>query len=371
MRILALEPYYGGSHQAFLDGWISASRHRWTLLTLPAFHWKWRMRHGAVTLAAEVADRVAAGESWDLVFCSDMLDLATFRGLAPTAVNALPSIVYFHENQLTYPTRFETERDLHFGLTHLTTTLAADKVWFNSAFHRDELLAALPGMLRRMPDHQPFDAVERLRSRARVLPPGIEPMPVRGPRPAGPLRILWAARWEHDKGPETFFEGLEIARRSGVPFRVSVVGEQFRRVPEVFAAASRSFDGLIDHWGFQRSRDDYRQVLLACDVIVSTALHEFFGVGVAEAVAAGCYPLLPERLAYPELLAGVDGERRPDFFYDGTARGLADRLAELAVRQAAGDLWNGDPECAKRAVARFAWTTRAPRLDEAAEVAAG
>lgn len=51
MRVLALEPYYGGSHRAFVDGWASRSRHDWTVLTLPAHHWKWRMRGAAVTMA--------------------------------------------------------------------------------------------------------------------------------------------------------------------------------------------------------------------------------------------------------------------------------------------------------------------------------
>jgi hypothetical protein len=35
IRVLALEPYYRGSHRAFLDGWVERSRHEWTLLTLP------------------------------------------------------------------------------------------------------------------------------------------------------------------------------------------------------------------------------------------------------------------------------------------------------------------------------------------------
>ena len=52
MRILALEPYYGGSHQAFLDGWSKRSCHTWTVLTLPAAKWKWRTRHAAITFAA-------------------------------------------------------------------------------------------------------------------------------------------------------------------------------------------------------------------------------------------------------------------------------------------------------------------------------
>lgn len=366
MRILALEPYYGGSHRAFLDSWIAGSRHLWTLLTLPAYKWKWRMRHGAITLAAEVGERLTAGESWDVLLCSDMLDLAEFRGLAPGAVHALPAVAYFHENQLTYPVRVEKERDLHFGLTNLTTALAAGEVWFNSAFHRDQFLDAIPAVLKRMPDYQPFEAADQIRAKSTIQPQGIEPMPPRGNRRRGPLRILWAARWEFDKDPETFFEALEIARAAGVEFRLSVLGERFKRVPEVFARARESFAGNIDLWGYLPRRADYVVALAEADVAVSTARHEFFGVGAVEAIAAGCFPLMPRRLAYPEILAGVGGVEA--CFYDGSAGHLAARLGELSRRP--DDLWGGDPERGRRAVARFEWPVLRPRLDDALEAVA-
>ena len=60
MKVLALEPYYGGSHKAFLDGWRAHSRHEWTILGLPAYKWKWRMRHAALTFAEQVRERTAA-----------------------------------------------------------------------------------------------------------------------------------------------------------------------------------------------------------------------------------------------------------------------------------------------------------------------
>lgn len=368
LDILALEPYHGGSHQAFLEGWSTRSRHRWTLLTLPAHKWKWRMRHAAITLAAEAAERLRgrSGRPWDLLFCSDMLNLAEFRGLAPTALAGTPAVAYFHENQLTYPVRVVHERDLHFGMTNLVTALAADAVWFNSAYHRDAFLEALGEFLGRMPDYRLPEAAGEIRRRSEVQPPGVHAA-ARPPRPPGPLRILWAARWEHDKNPEDFFAALRLVQRRGVEFRVSVIGQQFLEQPAVFEEAREWLAGRIDRWGYQARRLDYQHALLEADVLVCTAHHEFFGISAAEAMAAGAYPLLPRRLAYPELLEGIPAEHRGQFLYDGTPQHLAERLAGLSDRLNAGDPWAGDSELAIRAIHRLRWSERAPALDDAAE----
>ena len=367
MRVLALEPYYGGSHKAFLDGWSARSKHEWTVLTLPPYKWKWRMRHAAITFADEVRRLIATGQRWDILFCSDMLNLAEFLGLAPAPVGQMPAVAYFHENQLTYPVRCESERDYHYVLTNVTTALAADRVWFNSAFHRDSLLEALSPFLERMPDNQPMDAIQRIRAKSDVRPPGIEEFPARGPRPPGPTRILWAARWEHDKNPKTFFDALKILERRGGDFRVSVIGERFRETPPVFDQARQHFQNRIDHWGYQSSRREYEDALGEADVIVSTANHEFFGISVVEAIAGGAYPLLPRRLAYPEILRHETINDPDDFLYEGDADELAERLLGLVNRVEQGDLWQGDSRRAVRAVTRFSWPHLVPILDRVLE----
>ncbi|MCL4206543.1 MAG: glycosyltransferase [Pirellulaceae bacterium] len=357
-RVLALNAYHGGSHQAFLDGWMAHSRHEFTPLTLPAFKWKWRMRHAAVTLSEQVARLIQDGADWDAVFCTDMLNLAEFLGLCPPLRN-LPTIAYFHENQLTYPVLTPDPRDLHFAFTNLTTALAATTVWFNSAFHRDEFLAALEQWLRRMPDHAPQHAVASIRAKSEIHPPGIQSVSAAARPAGGPLRIVWVSRWEHDKAPETFFHGLFQLADRGCDFRVSVLGERFDRMPEIFGQARRSLSDRIDHWGFLPNRADYQAALAQADVVVSTARHEFFGIGVLEAVAAGCFPLVPRRLAYPEVLGD-----HAEFFHDDTPAGLVDRLWELAQRKKTATVWPAGLEPVAL-TGLYSWPIVAAAMDDA------
>ena len=366
MNILVLEPYYGGSHKAFIDSLSKVSENTWTILTLPAHKWKWRMRHSAITFARLAAEQIKKGQAPDMVFCSDMLNLAEFTALAPVEISALPKVIYFHENQLTYPVRVEDERDYQFAMTNLTSALAADAVWFNSQFHLNSFLEALVKFLKSMPDFQPLEVTEIIRAKSSVHPPGIAdltPLPERKP---GPLRILWAARWEHDKNPELFFEAIEILKTNEVQFKLSVIGQSFRDRPDVFSKANHRFAEHIDHWGYQKTRHDYEHALQQSDVIVSTANHEFFGISVIEAIAAGAYPLVPNRLSYPEILGLAQIENAEQFFYDSSTGDLAHKLTRLAARLDKGRLF---PATINPAILtdRFKWKNLALPYDRALE----
>jgi len=353
MQVLMLNAYHGGSHAALVEGWRQHSRHTFDLLTLPAHDWKWRMRHGAITFAERVNAKAAAGQRWDALWCTDMLNLAEFRGLCPSLRG--PSVVYFHENQLTYPVQHPDPRDLHFALTNFTSALAADAVWFNSAFHRDEFLGALRDGLKRMPDFQPVGTVDAIERKSAVMWPGVNAPAARSRerREAEPVHLIWAARWEHDKNPGLFFEALEELQRRGVAFRVSVIGESFREVPTVFDDAKQRLADRIVRWGHQPSRADYEQALAEADVFVSTADHEFFGIAAVEAAMAGCVCVLPRKLAYPEVF-GDDGA----VWHDGTVEGLADVLSRGVRTSAAPQPGLAD---------RYQWPERAAAMDAALE----
>jgi glycosyltransferase involved in cell wall biosynthesis len=371
MRILALEPYYGGSHRAFLDGWRSVSRHEWTLLTLPAHHWKWRMRHAAVTFAREAASRLGQGEGWDVLFATDMLDLAALRGLAPRSLAKLPAVLYFHESQLTYPTRNADPRDVHFALTNMTAALAADAAWFNSGFHRDAFCNALGELLSAVPDSHCADAPEAIRRNAAVRHPGIDKdcfdRHGRGDRAVdGPLRIVWAARWEHDKGPQELFDAMRRLRGEGVAYRLAVVGEQFRDAPAAFELAKEELGDRIEVWGHRPTRREYLATLEWADVFVSTARHEFFGLAAVEATACGALAVLPERLAYPEVFAATLARAEGAAIFYGQSPGeLAGVLGSLTGR---GDWRLPEARAERREWARrYGWARLAGRYDRELE----
>jgi glycosyltransferase involved in cell wall biosynthesis len=289
-----------------VDALIAGSQHRYTLATLPARKWKWRMRGAAMWLALDNRGWMEPGEKGpvDLIFCNDMLDVGALRALMPASMRNIPIVCYFHENQLTYPIPADEERDFQYGMTNILSCLAADAVLFNSRFHLEDFLAASTDLLAKMPDHVPVGVIEEIRQRAAVAHPPVCLSPVtRAPKSASQaLTILWCHRWEFDKNPEPFFDALVRLDEAGYAFDLVMLGERFRIAPPVFEAAWSRLQRHILHSGYLPDRREYLAQLGRCDVVVSTAIQENFGIAVLEAVVAGCQPLLPHRLAYPELI---------------------------------------------------------------------
>lgn len=359
MRILWLDPFHGGSHAAVAAGYAARAAHQVTLLTLsPAGGWRWRMRGGAVTLARMARER---GERPELIVASDMLDLATFRALTADLLAGVPAAVYFHENQLTYPLPPGRQRDVGLAWTNYTSALCADAVIFNSEFHRRDFLAALRALLARYHDYRELETVAAIAARSHVLPPGIDLATLAGvASPAGerataqPLTILWNSRWEYDKQPGDFFAALEALEASGADFRLIVAGEHIDPRMPAFVAARERWARHIVHWGYVPSRAAYAALLQRADVVVSTAIQEFFGIAVVEALFCGCAPVLPRRLNYPELLPP---ELHAECLYDDVAGLVALLSSHTGGRRRPRATW--------RAIAApYDWTQLAPHYDQ-------
>jgi glycosyltransferase involved in cell wall biosynthesis len=356
MRILLLEPYCGGSHRAWAEGYVANSRHDVTLLSLPARFWKWRMQGGAVTLAERARDLPHCP---DLILASDMLNLPAFLALTRDALADVPIALYCHENQLTYPFPPEEKRDLTYGMINWLSMLVADRVFFNSRFHLDDWFQAIPNMLKHFPDCSHIHRVDDVRARASVLPVGcdlsrLDPVPGPG-RPGQPPLILWNQRWEYDKDPDTFFRALYVLQSEGVDFRVAIAGQSYgQSAPEFEAARARLGDRVV-HFGYA-APEDYARLLRQADIVVSTAIHEFFGVAIVEAIYGGCFPILPRRLSYPEL---IPDPHHKVCLYDT----FEDLLARLRWALGHPSAVRGMADGLRPSLARFDWGHMAPRYD--------
>ncbi|XP_067458823.1 tRNA-queuosine alpha-mannosyltransferase isoform X3 [Thunnus thynnus] len=341
--VLLVEAFYGGSHKQLID-LLKTHLSGCCTFTLPAKKWHWRARTAALHLSQTI----------------------------PTC----PSY-----------------------------SLVADVVVFNSAFNMDSFLSSISSFMKKIPDHRPRDLDQLIRPKCVVLyypvqfpdvsrllpehkllrrpaePSHIDDITPQGeqqhspnkpqsPRPEEPsedqqgdphqssceaegqmkpLHIVWPHRWEHDKNPELLFSSLLKLKQKGLKFHLSVLGETFTDVPEIFSEARRLLDSHILNWGFLPDKDGYLAVLCQADVVVSTAKHEFFGVAMLEAVHCGCYPLCPKALVYPEIF--------PAEYLYSTPEQLVKRLQGLCRR----------PDVARRHVVKvdtssFSWTALKQRF---------
>ena len=323
MDILLITPYFGGSHRAWAEGYAQNSRHHITRLALPARFWKWRMQGGALTLAKQAEQRNLHA---DLLLTTDMLNLPVFLALTRHRFHATPIALYCHENQLTYPLQDGEKRDLTYPMINWLSMLAADHVFFNSRYHMENWFKALPRMLKHFPDYAHTPHIPEIRAKSSVLPVGCalaeldNVRPITSSESKAPL-ILWNQRWEYDKAPHIFFQALDVLAAEGLAFEVALAGSNERQQPEEFQAARERLGERVIHFG-RADKTTYRRLLWQADIVVSTAIHEFFGIAVVEAAYCNTFPILPNRLAYCEVFPEMHHD---DCLYDDFA-GLLTRL---------------------------------------------
>lgn len=305
-KVTLLSPFHGGSHQVWAEGYVKHSQYNVRLLTLPARFWRWRMHGAALTLAREF---IALNESPDLILATDMMDLSTFLAACRKEIGQAHVALYMHENQLTYPFRSDHSpkaRDHHYAFINISSMMVADRIYFATRFHRDALLQALEPFMKQFPDHNELESSHMIAEKSAVLPVAIDLDALqtpKGPKQSKTLAplILWNHRWEHDKNPEDFFAALRIMKDENIDFRLALCGEHYRTIPASFSAAKKDFNDQLIHAGYA-PRKTYENLLRQSDIVISTSHHEFFGIAIIEAIAAGALPLLPNRLSYPEII---------------------------------------------------------------------
>lgn len=300
MKILLLSAYDAASHRYWHQGLMAnLSQHQWTLLTLPPRYFSWRIRGNSLSWAMGARDTLE--QHYDLVIATSMTDLSALRGFVPHLAG-IPTLVYFHENQFAYPESGREYGNVEPKILSIYTALSADHICFNTDYNRNTFLAGCRVLLKKLPDQVPAGVVERLEERSSVLQVPLLSSAYLPHKPQpGPVRLIWNHRWEYDKGPQLLLKAVEELIAAGVDFHLDLVGQQFRQLPAPFESLKTVLGDHKGHWGFVESVSEYRRLLQQADIVLSTALHDFQGIAVLEGAAAGALPLVPSRLAYPEL----------------------------------------------------------------------
>lgn len=308
-NILVLEPYYGGSHKFFLEGLNKNVAADYTFMTLPARKWKMRMQLSAQWFVEQIKALPQTTRKFDLVFCSSFIDIAVLKALlcdVPGWNHQANILTYFHENQYGYPQQFINNHQHQFLSINFNSALTSDALGFNTVFNRENFLVGCRKILKSSSDMKLTHLIDTIRSKSTILYPGIDfttidQQAAKKCQDNTVPTIVWNHRWEHDKDPETFFASLEYLERAELDFKLIVLGESFKNSPDCFIQARDRFKDKIVHFGFAQSYDDYTNLLAQGNIVVSTARHEFFGISIIEAARAGCLPVLPRDLSYPEL----------------------------------------------------------------------
>ena len=300
-RILLLSAYDAGSHKRWREQLVASQPDfEWQQLALPPRFFRWRIRGNALSWL----DEPALQQQWDLLIVTSMVDLTSVRAFHPHLA-LTPALLFMHENQFAYPPSHGQHSSAEPQMVNLYSAITADCVLFNSDWNRRSFLQQAGHFLDKMPDELPDNVLSRIAQKSQVLPVPIEDSLFR--KREAPVKrdcphLLWNHRWEYDKGPDRLLLLLKALAECGQEFSISIVGEQFRRKPQAFAEIRKHFETKIRHWGYIESQTGYRQLLATADIVISTALHDFQGLAMLEAMASGCLALAPDRLAYPEYI---------------------------------------------------------------------
>ncbi len=318
-KILLLSAYNTPSHNSWCNGLIeNFPEYNWEYLQLTPRFFSWRIRGNPLSFIHTNEEKL--NQDYDLIIATSMVDLATICGLFPNLARCR-KIVYFHENQFAYPQPPNTPMRLEPLMVNLYSALAADQVLFNTEFNRQSFFSGVFAFLKKMPDHTPVNFIESTQEKCQVLPVPLQSITPKPQIEKIPNSIIWNHRWEYDKNPEQFFAALSLLKNRNLNFKLIVMGQQFRSTPDIFTKAKEEFAEIILCWG-EQTREDYKSWLAKGEFVISTAIHEFQGLAVMEAVQHGAIPIIPNRLSYPEIFPS-------EFLYTGDEVQIANHIEQL------------------------------------------
>lgn len=255
LNILLVEPSYTGNRKRWADELRQLSKH-----------------------SIKVAASTAYTNKPDLIVATNTADISALTTDVPVAI-------YVHEN------------------LNPASAALANHIFFASQYVYDLHVSQQPA----------------IRSKSSVLPYAINLAELAVHKPAKiekPMRavVLWNHAWNEGSNPEQFFNALiEIAEERGLDFKLIVLGKPGEIYPTIFDIAKQRLADKILHWGYVESEEEYAKWLWLADILPVTAVQDFTGISILQAMYCNVVPYLPKRLIYPEFIPEA---YHNTFFYD-------------------------------------------------------
>ncbi len=311
LDILALEPFYGGGRRHMLETVIHCSRHRWTLLKLPPRRIERRLTAAAHWFAEQLT-RHWVGRV-DLLFTSEALNLSDLYRLMPNLLKK-PAVVYFHGNQLPDPS---ARTDNPLDMANLNTAAAAHEIWFNSMFHLRDFFTRAASLVARHPELSNRNPMPEMTHKAQLMPPPVDFSAIQDLLLQGDIkrrkRTIFVDTRDANVG--LLNAALGQLKRRGEKFELITVGP----AEELDVEFQRTTLPEIDELG-------HLKAMLSCGVFVSAKENCPCDYRAVRALAAGCFPVVPDNGCYPEI---VPAKMQGLGMYDGSASALSSRLQDV------------------------------------------
>jgi hypothetical protein len=239
-------------------------------------------------------------------------------------------------------------------MANLNTATAAQEIWFNSLFHLRDFFTRAATLVQRHPELSGRNPLPGLTAKAQLVYPPVDLNPVHEALIQGEFkrkqRFIFVET--RDANVKLLNAALATLQRRGERFELVTVGP----VEELSADLPRVTLAENDDWGHIRG-------MLTAGVFVSTNENcpcDYRGI---RALAAGCWPVVPQTGCYPELIPPkIQGYAT----YDGSPSGLSSRIQDVWHLDLPGDFQEQQSEILHRYDAMSACKVIDERLEQLA-----
>jgi hypothetical protein len=218
------------------------------------------------------------------------------------------SIVYFHDNRL--PSHAPLEHD-PLELVHLNTAATATQAWFNSQFHLERFLARCEGVVRRHQELHNRNPMEQIAAKCVYVTPPVE-LALTAPAQKRDVHDVFAD-----------LRGCDTRALVGALSHLKEDGEEFRLTAMTLPGDLPSTVGYIPV--DERDAAAISAAISRAGIYLSVRSDAYSDPLLLQALAAGCWPVVPDSGCYPEIVPMII---QLTSLHDSTAQGLSTRLME-------------------------------------------